>query len=194
MMDSEALRERVRAQMAAWLERFVVGMNLCPFARKPLAAGQVRIQVSEAVTPEALLEELQSELLMLDQTPATELETTLLVAPRMLQDFLDYNDFLHLANDLLEAFGWEGHFQIASFHPYYQFADTEVEDAENYTNRAPWPTLHVLREDRLEEAVDSHPDPEGIPGRNIDTMNRLGTDSLAEMLDACRQSGPGGRH
>lgn len=194
MMDSEALRERVRVQMAAWLERFVVGMNLCPFARKPLAAGQVRIQVSEAETPEALLEALQSELLTLDQTPATELETTLLVAPRMLQDFLDYNDFLHLANDLLEAFGWEGHFQIASFHPHYQFADTQVEDAENYTNRAPWPTLHLLREDRLEAAVDSHPDPEAIPRRNIDAMNRLGTDSLAEMLDACRQAGPGGRH
>ncbi|TVP57776.1 MAG: DUF1415 domain-containing protein [Halomonadaceae bacterium] len=177
----------IETQTRQWVERVVVGLNLCPFARKPLAAGQVRIAVSDARTEEALLETLNEELLWLEAQPVSEAETTLLVVPHILADFLDYNDFLHLANGLLQRFGWEGEFQIASFHPQYQFAGTEPEDAENYSNRSPMPMLHLLREASLDQAVASHPAPEQIPERNIAALNQLGQPALAALLEACRQ-------
>lgn len=165
-----------------WLQRVVIGLKLCPFALQPFSAGLVSIVVSEAENEETLLLALTQELTRLDATPAQQLETTLLVAPRLLHDFLDYNDFLQRADDLLEARGFEGIYQIASFHPRYQFAGTRQDDAENYTNRAPYPTLHLLREDSLERVLANYPDPEQIPERNIDTMNRLGTAALAALL------------
>lgn len=179
-------QQLIETQTRQWVERVVVGLNLCPFARKPFLAGQVCVHVSTACTEHALLETLQQELFWLAEQPVQKVETTLLVVPDMLADFLDYNDFLHLANALLEQFGWEGEFQIASFHPHYQFAGTEPEDAENYTNRSPWPMLHLLREASLERATDNHPDPEGIPQRNIDNLNRLGKPALAALLEGCR--------
>ncbi|MDX1587346.1 MAG: DUF1415 domain-containing protein [Oleiphilaceae bacterium] len=189
-MGAEDSHAVIRAEMTRWLERFVVGLNLCPFARQPLAAGLVRIQVTDAASEESLLEALQEELVRLDQTAPENLETTLLVMDSMLQDFSRYNEFLYLANALLQDFGWEGQFQIASFHPHYQFAGTGPGDAENYTNRAPWPTLHLLREDRVEQALESHPDPEAIPDRNIRRMNRLGSQTLAQWLAQCRGECP----
>jgi hypothetical protein len=180
----------VEAQMREWIARFVVGMNLCPFARQPVEGGQVKILVSDARDNEALLEELQRQLLWLDAQPSLATETTLIVITEMLGDFLDYNDFLDLADALLENLGWAGRFQFASFHPDYQFAGTGPGDAENYTNRAPWPTLQLLREDSLETVLGSYPDPDQIPERNIDAMNQLGSAALADLLQECRAAKP----
>lgn len=180
----------IEAQMREWITRFVVDLNLCPFARKPFEGGQVKVAVSHTRDSEALLEELQKELSWLDAQPTVATETTLMVVPEMLGDFLDYNDFLDLADALLEEFGWAGRFQFASFHPDYQFAGTDPGDAENYTNRAPWPTLQLLREDSLEAVLANYPAPEDIPERNIETMNRLGQPALAALLQECLEPKP----
>lgn len=193
MTDTTPTREApshtiIAAQMQTWITRVVVGLNLCPFARKPLENNQVRITVSNAHNTAALLEDLHAELSLLESKPASEIETTIIAISEMLGDFADYNDFLDLAEGLLDRFGWEGQFQIASFHPDYQFDGTGAEDAENYTNRSPWPALHLLREDSLEQAVDSHPDPEQIPDRNIAAMNAMGQPALATLLEECRRA------
>lgn len=163
----------IEADVRRWIETVVIGLNLCPFAARPFRAGQVRIHVSECTDETALLTELQLELTHLHQTPAAELETTIIAIPRMLADFLDYNDFLDQVDDLLEHFEWSGAVQVASFHPQYQFAGTQPDDAENLTNRSPVPLLHLLREDSVEAATNSHPDPEGIPRANIQRMREL---------------------
>lgn len=164
---------RIITQVEQWLDRVVIGLNLCPFAAEPRRQQQIRFQVSLATTPGDLLADLQSELLLLSQRPATELETTILIIPQGLEDFADYNDFLDLADRLLIQFGWDGTFQVASFHPHYQFADTQAEDAENLTNRSPYPLLHLLREASVEIALDHWPNPESIPARNIEQMQGL---------------------
>ncbi|GGG60171.1 hypothetical protein GCM10011403_16850 [Pseudohongiella nitratireducens] len=180
----------IEAQVRAWIDRFVVGLGLCPFARQPVEGEQVKIVVSPAHDSEALLEELQQQLLWLDAQPPRATETTLIVVKEMLGDFLDYNDFLDLADALLINLGWDGRFQFASFHPDYQFAGTDPDDAENYTNRAPWPILQLLREDSLETVLASYPNPGQIPERNIAAMNRLGSTALAELLQKCREAKP----
>jgi hypothetical protein len=169
---SEAPAEVERA-VRQWLEQVVVGLNLCPFAGKPLREGRLRIVVSEAASELELLTELQLELQRLDETPATQLETTLIAVTKVLADFADYNDFLDRVDALLEHFEWSGEYQVASFHPHYQFADTHPDDDANLTNRAPWPLLHLLREDSVEAALDSHPDPDSIPHNNIRRMRDL---------------------
>ncbi len=184
--NTEPTNADIEAQMRAWIASFVVGMNLCPFARQPVEGGRVKIVVSEARDNEALLEALQSQLEWLDAQPPASTETTLIVIPHMLGDFLDFNDFLDLADALLEEFGWVGQFQFATFHPNYQFAGTLPGDAENYTNRAPWPTLQLLREDSLEAVLANYPDPEQIPEHNIDAMEELGSAKLADLLQECR--------
>ena len=163
----------VIAQTRQWLEQVVIGLNLCPFARKPFNAGLVRFAVSDSRNVETLLADLYDELERLDHTPAEQIDTTLLIIPEQLDDFLDYNDMLDLADGLLEQQGWTGTYQIASFHPAYQFADTAADDRENYTNRAPWPILHILREASLDKGLASYPDPEQIPERNITTLEAL---------------------
>lgn len=163
----------IEAAVRRWIETVVIGLNLCPFAARPFRAGQVRIQVSDCTDELELLTELQLELTRLDETPAAELETTIVAIPRMLADFLDYNDFLDRVDELLEHFGWSGEYQVASFHPQYQFSGTQADDAENFTNRSPVPLLHILRERSVEAATDSHPDPESIPLANIQRMREL---------------------
>jgi uncharacterized protein len=165
-----------------WLERAVIGLNLCPFARPVLHAGRVRFVESAATSPEALLDDLRQAVSDLCAAPASETETTLLVAPRVLADFLDYNDFLDHADALLEDMGLDGVLQIASFHPQYQFAGTEPDDITNYTNRSPYPTLHLLREDSVARAVASHPDIDAIPEANIAKLRALG---LAGWRQTC---------
>ena len=160
-------------QTRQWLEDVVIGLNLCPFARKPFNAGQVRLTVSDSRNVETLLGDLHEELDRMDRTPADDIDTTLLIITDQLQDFLDYNDVLDLADGLLEQQGWEGTYQIASFHPAYQFADTAAHAPENYTNRAPYPILHILREASLDKGLASYPNPEQIPERNMDTLNGL---------------------
>jgi hypothetical protein len=165
-----------------WLERAVIGLNLCPFAKAVHARQQVRFVLSDASTPEALLAQLGEELVLLRDTPAEQVDTTLLVHPDVLGDFLDYNDFLDQADALVEALDLEGVLQVASFHPHYQFAGSGPEDVENFTNRSPHPTLHLLREDSVARAVDAFPDPDAIVERNIATLQQLGVDGWRQLL------------
>ncbi|GAB3472818.1 DUF1415 domain-containing protein [Massilia terrae] len=157
-----------------WLDRAVIGLNLCPFAKAVYVKEQVRYVVSHATTPEALLEELMNELQLLSDTDPEQVDTTLLIHPGVLTDFLDFNDFLDVADAALEDMELEGELQVASFHPDYQFADTDQNDISNYTNRAPYPTLHLLREDSIARATAAFPDAAAIFEKNIDTMEQLG--------------------
>ncbi len=165
-----------------WLERAVIGLNLCPFAKAVVARQQVRFVLSDADTPGDLLAQLGEELLWLRDASAETVDTTLLVHPHVLNDFLDYNDFLGDADALVEALGLDGELQVASFHPDYQFAGSVVDDVENFTNRSPYPTLHLLREDSVSRAVGAFPDPDAIVGRNVETLRRLGADGWRKLL------------
>jgi len=165
--------EQIIADIEHWLDEVVIGLDLCPFAAKPRREKRVRIAVSHATDEETLLNDLQAELERLSDTPAAELETTLLAIPAMLEDFADYNDFLDAVDLWVEQFGWEGELQVASFHPQYQFADTAPDDPGNLTNRSPWPLLHLLREDSLEHVLAHYPDIDTIPERNIRRMEGL---------------------
>ena len=180
--DSLAGHDDPIAATRQWLERAVIGLNLCPFAKSVHAKGQVRYVLSEATTPQALLEQLGEELLRLRDTPADDIDTTLLVHPRVLSGFLDYNNFLDDADALVEALGLEGELQVASFHPDYRFAGTEPDDIGNFSNRAPFPTLHLLREDSVERAVAAFPDPDAIVERNIETLRKLGIDGWRRLF------------
>lgn len=165
-----------------WLEKAVIGLNLCPFAKAVYVKDQVRFVLSDATTPEALIEQLAEELLLLRDTPAEQIDTTLIIHPEVLTDFLDYNDFLDNADAAVEALDLSGILQVASFHPAYQFDGTHAEDASNYTNRTPFPTLHLLREDSVERAVAAFPDPEVIVERNIATLDKLGAEGFKRLL------------
>ena len=170
------------AQTRRWLERAVIGLNLCPFAKAVYTKQQVRFVLSDASTPEALLAQLGEELLLLRDTPAEQVDTTLLIHPQVLGDFLDYNDFLETADALVETLDLDGVLQVASFHPDYQFAGSTPDDVENFTNRAPYPTLHLLREDSVSRAVEAFPDPEAIVERNVETLRKLGVDGWRRLL------------
>lgn len=167
---------RIVEQTKEWLEKAVIGLNLCPFAKPVYTQNLIRYEVSSAKTGGELLSALGSELSLLARTPATEIETTLLIHPEVLNDFLDYNDFLSLAESLLVEMKLEGVIQIASFHPQFQFAGTEINDITNFTNRSPYPSLHLLQEESVSRAVDSSVDVDSIPDKNIQTMNLLGHD------------------
>ena len=171
------------AQTRIWLERAVIGLNLCPFAKAVYAKQQVRFVLSDATTPEALLEQLAEELVYLRDASPDEVDTTLIIHPDVLNDFLEYNDFLDNADAAVETLDLEGVIQVASFHPYYQFAGTEFADVENFTNRAPYPTLHLLREDSVSRAVDAFPDADAIIDRNIETVTRLGAEGWRKLLE-----------
>lgn len=166
-----------------WVETFVVGLNVCPFAKREVVKNRVRYCVSQANTPELLTADLERELSRIKEDDA--IETSLLIHPGVLQDFYDYNDYLHTANTLVGNMGLDGVFQVASFHPNYQFADTEAADAENYTNRSPYPILHLLREKSLTVAIDVYPDADDIPKNNIKLMNELGGEYLQNILKQC---------
>jgi uncharacterized protein len=165
-----------------WLERAVIGLNLCPFAKAEHVHGRIRYFVSDATRPDQLLLHLEQEIAhLLAQDPATT-ETSLLIVPQMLADFLDYNDFLDEADAMLEHADPEAQLQIASFHPLYQFGGTAPDDMENYTNRSPYPMLHLLREDSVERAVAAFPDAGSIYERNIVTLKSLGLEGWKTML------------
>lgn len=166
--------ETIDAGVRRWLERAVIGLNLCPFAKAVYVKQQVRIVVSDASTERALLEQFGEELALLRDTPADAIDTTLLVHPQVLGDFLDYNDFLGDADALVEAMDLDGTLQVASFHPDYQFADSAPDDPANLTNRAPYPILHLLREASIDRAVEAYPEPDAIIERNIATARELG--------------------
>ncbi|MFC4260880.1 DUF1415 domain-containing protein [Marinobacter lacisalsi] len=178
-MNQQALIQATRQ----WVERVVVDLNLCPFARRELVNNRVRFAATDAQTPDGLLDDLQRELMKLVDDDS--IETTLLIHPGVLQDFHDYNDFLAVADGLLDILELEGVIQIASFHPDYQFAGTAADAAENYTNRSPYPMLHLLREASLERAIDAYPDTDAIPQRNIERVEALGPDVMKALLASC---------
>jgi hypothetical protein len=166
--------DAVIAATRRWLERAVIGLNLCPFAKSVYVKEQVRYVVSHATTPEELLEQLMDELQRLSDTSPEKVDTTLLIHPLVLTEFLDFNDFLDVADAAVDEMELEGELQVASFHPDYQFSDTDKNDITNFTNRAPYPMLHLLREDSIARAVEAFPDAAEIFEKNIDTMEQLG--------------------
>lgn len=185
--------ETVIADTQRWLERAVIGLNLCPFAKSVHVKGQVHYVVSPATSPPELLEQLRRELAALHAADPERRDTTLLIAPYCLQEFLDFNDFLDEADAVLEALGLEGELQIASFHPQFQFAGTDADDITNYTNRAPYPTLHLLREASIDRAVEAFPEAETIYEKNMQTLRQLGHAGWAELAlnpqDAMKKRG-----
>jgi hypothetical protein len=174
-MADELNAEAVVAATRAWIEKEVIGLNLCPFAREVHVANRIRYFVSDAEQIETLRRHLQDEAVLLRDSDPARTETTLIIHPRVLLDFLDYNDFLDLADDTIEALGLAGVIQVASFHPRYQFEGTEPDDVTNGTNRSPYPMLHLLREASIERAVAEYPDVDKISERNMETMRRMGS-------------------
>jgi uncharacterized protein len=171
------------ADTRRWLERAVIGLNLCPFAKAVYVKEQVRFVLSEATDVEALLHDLHDELLGLKAVDPQHTDTTLVVHPHVLGGFLDYNDFLDLADALVAELGLEGDIQVASFHPDYLFAGTAPDDVSNFTNRAPYPTLHLLREASVERAVAAFPDADAIVERNIATLDALGVEGWRKLME-----------
>ena len=171
----------VIADTVRWLERAVIGLNLCPFAKGVHVKGQIHYVVSQASDARALAEELQQELEALAEISPEKRDTTLLIAPHCLHDFLDFNDFLALADDLVEAMDLGGILQVAAFHPQFQFDGTELDDVTNATNRAPYPTLHLLREDSIDAAVAVFPEAETIYERNMQVLRELGPEGWAKL-------------
>ena len=173
--------DTVIAQTRTWLEEAVIGLNLCPFAKAVQVKGQVRYVVSEATDVEALQQALAEQLQDLAAADPAQVDTTLLIHPNVLQDFEDFNQFLGLAEEMVEALGLDGVLQVASFHPQFQFAGTSPDDVSNATNRAPYPTLHLLREESIDRAVEAFPEAETIYEANIETLERLGPEGWATL-------------
>ncbi|MCU7372230.1 DUF1415 domain-containing protein [Paucibacter sp. O1-1] len=167
---------QIEADTRVWLEKAVIGLNLCPFAKSVHVNNRLRYVVSGATTPEELLKELAKELLLLRRSDPDEIETTLVIHPQVLQDFLDFNDFIGAADALVEDLELDGELQIASFHPQYQFDGTAPDDISNYSNRSPYPTLHILRESSIERAVETMTDTDAIYEANMATLEKLGLD------------------
>ena len=168
--------EAVLATTRHWLEKAVIGLNLCPFAKAVYVKNQVRLVVSQARHADDLLEELDRELDLLVATPAEQIDTTLLIHPTLFDDFLDFNDFLEVAEGVLDEHGLEGVIQLASFHPQFQFDGSEPDDIGNYSNRAPFAILHLLREESVERAVAAYPEADTIFEKNVETLERLGNE------------------
>ncbi|MFG6416818.1 DUF1415 domain-containing protein [Roseateles sp. DC23W] len=173
--------DQVIADTRDWVIKAVIGLNLCPFAKAVHVNERIRYVVSDATEPEALLKDLARELLALNRADPDEIDTTLVIHPRVLTDFLDFNDFLDAADALVEELKLDGILQIADFHPDYQFADNEPGDIANYSNRSPYPTLHILREDSIERAVESMPDTASIYENNLATLDKLGHEGWATL-------------
>lgn len=175
--------ETIVAATRHWLVRAVIGLNLCPFAKAVHAKDQIRYVVSTARDVEGMLAALEAELRLLTDADPGRIDTTLLILPHAFADFLEFNDALFFAERLLAQMRLEGVVQIASFHPNYRFAQTQPEDIENYTNRAPYPILHLLRESSVERATQAFPDAADIYERNQDTLRRLGHEGWRKWMD-----------
>ena len=170
----------------AWVQRAVVGLNLCPFAKAPMVKGQIRYVMCKARDTQALLDTLCAEMQALAAANPEQVETTLVIHPNLLVDFIEFNDFLDLADAALGELGFDGVLQLASFHPRYQFAGTEAGDVSNATNQSPYPTLHLLREDSIDRAVAAFPEADAIFETNIRTLESLGPDGWAALCVQCR--------
>jgi len=179
--DDPTAREVIDATRH-WLEQAVIGLNLCPFAKAVYVKDQVRYAVSAAIDAEGVLTDLEDELLRLHETDSETTDTTLLILPDALDDFYEFNDFEDLSDRLLKRMRLVGTLQVATFHPQFQFAETQVDDIENYTNRSPYPILHLLREDSVERAVEAFPEPESIYEKNIETLQQLGLEGWRRLM------------
>jgi hypothetical protein len=182
---ADAANANAAAVIAAtqhWLTRAVIGLNLCPFAKAVHVKNQIRYAVSEAHDLEGVLTDLEAELQQLQAADPQRIDTTLVIFPRALADFVEFNDCLLFAERLVAQMGLEGILQVASFHPHYQFEGSDTDDIENYTNRAPYPILHLLRESSITRAVDAYPDAAGIYERNMETLRRLSHDGWRKLM------------
>lgn len=173
----------VAAEVRLWVDKAVIGLNLCPFAKAVQARGQVRYAVSDATDAQGVLTDLEDELMRLSQADPQEIDTTLLILPDALDDFYDFNDFEDLSDRLLKRMRLVGELQVATFHPRFQFAETDPDDIENYTNRSPYPILHLLREDSIDKAVEAFPDAAEIYEKNIETMRELGEEGWRKLME-----------
>ena len=176
-------REQIIATTKLWLDKFVIGLNLCPFAKHPFRNDKIRYIVFEGDNLEKLTETWLREANTLIATTPSVLETTLIILPDVFEGFEEYLDFIDMAEFILAEVELEGVIQIASFHPDYQFDETEITDVENYTNRSPFPMLHLLREESVARAIEAYPEVGDIPEKNIETMNKLGLTRVKQMLD-----------
>ena len=173
---------QVKAQTLGWLEQVVIGLNLCPFAKSVYVNSQVRVVVSTAKHLDAFLDELDVELLLLRDTPVQEIETTLLVHPHLFPDFLVFNDFLNIVDDVVAEHELEGVLQVLPFHPEFLFGGEDETDMSHYTNRSPFPMLHLLRENSLTHAIDAHGDTDAIPERNKQVLRDLGPAGWRKLM------------
>lgn len=185
--------ESALAATRAWVEHLVVGLNLCPFASLPFTKKTIRFAVCDASQPVVVAERLSGELALLAEADPAIVQTTLLILPNAFPDFLDFNDFLDVADALVEEAGLAGVLQVASFHPGYQFADEAPDDVSHWTNRSPHPVLHLIREDDIERAAATHPDVDGIPDANIARLRTLGRPAIEALLERCRAAGEAAR-
>ncbi len=179
--------DRVIAETRAWVNRAVIGLNLCPFAKAVEVKQQIRYVVCDSADAEDLLTMLVAELNQLAEADPELIDTTLLIHPHALTDFIDFNDFLGAADAAVEQLGLEGVLQVAAFHPQFQFAGTEADDVTNATNRSPYPTLHLIREASIDRAVQAFPEAEQIYEVNMRTLEKLGADGWAEMQAQCKR-------
>jgi hypothetical protein len=176
------LHDTAIAATRRWIDKAVIGLNLCPFAKAVCSRGQIRFVVSDATSAEALLADLLQELRTLHDADPQQIDTTLLIHPQVLGDFLDYNNFLDSADAAVAELGLDGEIQVASFHPDYRFDGSAPDDIENFSNRSPYPTLHLLREASVDKAVQSFPDAARIYEHNIETLRRLGRDGWDALM------------
>lgn len=180
--DSTANNELIIQQVDQWLNDVVIGLNLCPFAAKPQRNKQIEIVVSNAQSEDLLLEDIFQHLMRLDETPVKELETILVAVPDMLHDFFDYNMFIGWIEALIHEQGWDGIYQVATFHPDYCFAGALPEDDENLTNRSPYPVFHLIREESMEKVLKHYPNPEAIPDTNIARVESLTAEERIKLF------------
>ncbi|OZI48596.1 DUF1415 domain-containing protein [Bordetella genomosp. 4] len=184
MIHIDGAYQRIIDETRVWVERAVIGLNLCPFAKAVQVKNQVRYAVSDATDAEGVLTDLESELLLLSETDPDQTDTTLLIVPDALNDFYEFNDFEDYSDRLLKRMRLVGELQVATFHPDFQFADTEPDDVENCTNRSPYPILHILREDSIDRAVEAFEDAAEIYEKNIATLRRLGWEGWRRLMAA----------
>lgn len=176
----------VIADTVRWLEKAVIGLNLCPFAKSVHVKGQIHYVVSQATDAEGVAIDLHRELEALAESSPEKRDTTLLILPQAFAEFLDFNDFTELADDLVEELDLGGILQVASFHPLFQFEGTDVDDVTNCTNRAPYPILHLLREDSIDKAVEAFPEAEMIYERNMQVLGEMGIEGWLDLDLAAR--------
>ncbi|MBO9355847.1 DUF1415 family protein [Bordetella petrii] len=182
MIHTDGAYQRIIDDTRSWVERAVIGLNLCPFAKAVQVKQQIRYAASDATDAEGVLADLEDELLLLSQTDAAQVDTTLLIVPDALDDFYEFNDFADLSDRLLKRLRLVGTLQVATFHPAFQFAETAPDDIENCTNRSPHPILHLLREDSIDRAVEAYADPAEIYEKNIETLRRLGWEGWRKLM------------